>query len=243
MVAEDEDGRLDQVPPLISIESRFASESVLLPSTIINAANADALCVFPSRAKYCNLPALKDLDAHWFSQSLPARTSLLIYDNNVPGYPIHQILDRYSSSLALMRNVFRSSHRSCMPTKSSPPLTLIHQDDRRGQVQAATLLSPPADDINVEAAGYIVHEPRTKATVFFVTRTLTLTTVLSVGDVDAANRDIDCRRAGKTSRGIRARPGVIATLCGKTRCQLEHPSDPARSATCTNLGGVQDSDG
>lgn len=74
MVAEDEDGRLDQVPPMISIRSRFGSESVLLPSSIFNAANADTLCVFPSRAKYCTLPALKDLDAYRFSQSLPART-------------------------------------------------------------------------------------------------------------------------------------------------------------------------
>ncbi|KAI4519740.1 hypothetical protein K525DRAFT_271453 [Schizophyllum commune Loenen D] len=159
----------------------------------------------------------------------------LIYDNNMPFYQIHEVLYRYSSSLALMRNVFRSSHRTCMSTKSSLPLKLIYQDDRRAQFQAATLLSRAADDIDVEAAGDNLYKPRTKATVFFVTGTLTLTTVLvdfqctvwrlgvsskpsvlnrrsrSVGDVNAAasRRGVDRRRARHTSRGTQARPGVI----------------------------------
>ncbi|KAL1690696.1 hypothetical protein GGG16DRAFT_113864 [Schizophyllum commune] len=178
MVAEDKDGRLDQVPSLIPIRSRFASESVLLPSTINNAANANTLCIFPSPAKCSALPALQDLNAHWFSQRLQPRTSLFIYDNNMTFYPIQQVLDRYSSSLALMMSVFWSSHRTCMYTKSSLPLKLIYQGDRRGQFEAATLLSRAADDIDVEAAGDNLYKPRTKATVFFVTRTLILTTVL-----------------------------------------------------------------
>lgn len=61
-------------------------------------------------------------------------------------------------------------------------LTLIHQDNRRGQCQAATLLSLAANDIDVEAAGDIVHEPRAKMMIFFATRTTINTTVL-----------VDCR--------------------------------------------------
>ncbi|KAL1725720.1 hypothetical protein EV714DRAFT_239824 [Schizophyllum commune] len=223
MMAEDKDGRLDQVPPLISIESRFASESVLLPSTIINAANADALCPFVERT---------------------GSKSLYIYDNNMPGYQIHEVLSRYARSLALMRNVFR---RSCMPTKSSPPLTLIRQDDRRGQLQAATLLSPPADDID--------REPRTKMTVCFITRTLNLTTVLvdfkcivwrfSVSstpsalyrrsrpgeDGDAAGCRIGRRSAGKIYLPTQARPGaIIVKLNGKTNSRSVRPSDSSVNA-------------
>ena len=121
----------------------------------------------------------------------------------MPFLPIHQVLDRYLISLALMRNVFR---RYVIGLTSNPSqltllfirlsqlssgmyvfrgrlaLTLIHRDDRRDQFKAATLLSRAADDIDVEAVGDINHEPRTKATVFFVTDTLILTTVL-----------VDCR--------------------------------------------------
>ncbi|KAL1723286.1 hypothetical protein EV715DRAFT_286786 [Schizophyllum commune] len=104
--------------------------------------------------------------------------SLFIYDNNTPGYPIYQVLDRYSSSLALMMSVFWSSHRTCMSTKSSMPLKLIYQGDRRGQFEAATLLSRAADDIDVEAVGDINHEPRAKMMIFFATRTTINTTGL-----------------------------------------------------------------
>uniref|UniRef100_D8Q5W4 Uncharacterized protein n=1 Tax=Schizophyllum commune (strain H4-8 / FGSC 9210) TaxID=578458 RepID=D8Q5W4_SCHCM len=133
------------------------------------------------------------------------------------------------------------------------PLTLLYQDDRRGQLEAATLLSLAAkDDIDVEAADDITHGPRTKIAVLFVTRTLIYTTVLvdfkctSVGEVDAASRGIDRRRAGKTFRGIQARPGVITTLYGKTCCNSKgclHVWDPSQPSCDFSLPSCPLADG
>ena len=73
MTVKDKDGQLDQLPPLISIRVRFASESVLLPSIT---SDVDALCftLSPRPAKGCTLSDSRDLDDHlWLGRWPTAR--------------------------------------------------------------------------------------------------------------------------------------------------------------------------
>ena len=75
MMAEDKVDQLDQLPPLISIRFRLASESVLLPPII---SNVDALCfnLFPRPAKGCTLSDSRDLDNYvWLGLRPTARWS------------------------------------------------------------------------------------------------------------------------------------------------------------------------